>query len=782
MAVQPRHSLFLALFLASTAAGCAGGRNAYPSTESPLALERVVLYRNGIGYFERQGDVESDELKIKVRRDQVDDLLKSLTVVDRKSGQALSVSMPLDPESWAGAALATLTPGQGSLAEVLDRLRGTEVILHTTSGRLRGRIVMVERLVDEPDPDTAKAVRAGYPAMPQPQRDWKVTLIREEKLSVVRLSKVKDVSLLDGDLAMQLHRRLDASAGEGMFQQVEVSIRLAGAKEHDLAVSYVVAAPMWKPTYRVVLPESGKGKALLQGWAVVDNTSGEDWNRVSMSLTSGEPIAFRYDLHTPRTVDRADLTESGVRRQARVAMGETTWTEPEEPEPAPEMEEERYEGGEMDYDEAEAAALDDAKRDVTTRSKAKKEAENKPSSGAGRSAAAPPASGPVGSSAGDAFAQDQPAAVDLDALRRSTLATARAKQVSGMTRYDLGERVTVPNGTSTMVAILNHEVEAEQTFLYRPGGAGVGFDANPYRVVRFRNSTQFVLEPGPISIYAGGSFVGEGISEAVGTATSATIPFAVEPTVMVSSASTYAGDEMRLLRIVRGVLEVESFARTTTTWTAKGQTTEGFTVLVRHPKAGWNYEIKDPPKGTETLPDGYLVPVHVAKGKSEGSTVVLEQTPSTTTISIWDERAMGVLDNLLLAADVTKEMREKLQPVVDLRREIGRIDTEVDGLQRQRMELDQRASETRANLEALKKDPAAGALRKKLSTRLEEFTADGDKLGRKIVELQSQRLEKKIALEDLMQDLDLSAPTPKKGGGKAKGSTTTPATDGGAAP
>ena len=98
------------------------------------------------------------------------------------------------------------------------------------------------------------------------------------------------------------------------------------------------------------MPESGKGKALLQGWAVVDNTSGEDWSKVSMSLTSGEPIAFRYDLHTPRTVDRADLTESGVRRQARVAVGETTWTEPEEPEPVMEAEEE-IAAGEMDLDD-----------------------------------------------------------------------------------------------------------------------------------------------------------------------------------------------------------------------------------------------------------------------------------------------------------------------------------------------------------------------------------------------------------------------------------------------
>ncbi len=776
MPMPSRLSLCSVALLGLLTTACANGRSRLPTTESPLDLERVVLYRNGIGYFERHGDVDGDELRIKVRRDQVNDLLKSLTVVDRKTGKAVSVSMPLDPESWANAALAVLGPGRGSLAEVLDGLRGTEVVISTGSSRRRGRIVMVERIVDEPDPDTAKALRAGYMPAPQPQRDWRVTLMHGDDLIVVRLSKVRDITLLDGDLALQLHRRLDASAGEGMFRQVEVSIRLAGSKSHDLAVSYVVAAPMWKPTYRVVLPESGKGKALLQGWAVVDNTSGEDWGDVSLALTAGEPIAFEYDLHTPRTVDRADLTEAGVRRRATVAMGETTW---EEPEPEPEMvaDEEAYDGEGGEYDDAPTRVAEVEEREYRA-DKAKRKKE-----GSGRSAAAPPpppAAKPM-APMGGAFAEpatEGPQAVDADALRRSTQATARAKSVSGMTSYELSDRVTVPNGTSTMVAILNHDVDAEQTFLFRPGGAGIGYEANPYRVVRFRNSTGFVLEPGPISIYAGGSFVGEGLSQAVGANTSATVPFAVEPSVMVSSTSEYTGGDMHLLRIVRGVLEVETFSRTTTKWTVKGKDKSGFTVLIRHNKAGWNYELRDPPKDTETLPDAYLIPVVVPKGKVEATTEVVEQTPSTTTISIWDGRALDLLSQLMLSADVSKAEREKLQPIVDLRQEIGRIDTEIDGLKNQQVELDQRARETRESLEAIKKDPAATALRKKLSTRLEDFTAEGDKIGRKIVELQSARLEKKIALEDLLQDLDLRAPARKDEGAKGGKATKT----GGAAP
>lgn len=764
------------------AVGCATGRSPYAATESSLELDRVVLYRNGIGYFERRGEVRGDALVIKVRKDQVNDLLKSLTVVDRKSGQAVSVSMPLDPQAWANAALATLSPGQGSLAQVLDALRGTAVVLGTTQGRLRGRIVLVEEIVGEPDPTPAPS--SDRVAPPQAgTRDFKVSLLNGKQLQVVRLSKVRSVTLQDGDLALQFHRALDATAGEGMFEQVAVEIRLAGANAHDLVVSYVVAAPMWKPTYRVVLPDVGeKAQGLLQAWAVVDNTSGEDWTKVSMSLTSGAPIAFRYDLHTPRTVSRTDLTEAGVQRRAAVAMGETSYDAgpdrdgdaiPDALDKCPDSAETR--NGFSDDDGCPdsmpmvapapapmgGAAYD---RKVTVGSTRVEKAKDKKSKGSAQtrgpmSERAEPMDFEMGLAEEESDAPPPPPAIDMASLRRSTQANARAKSVSGLTRFDLGSRVTVPDGSSTMVAIVNEEVAAEQTFLFRPGGAGQGYEQNPYRVVRFKNTTPFVLEPGPISIYAGGSFVGEGLSEAVGTQTSTTIPFAVEPGILVTSQSQYAGEDMRIVRIVRGVIEVENFQRVTTTWTAKGQPDpKGYTVLIRHPKQGGAYTLRSKITGLEELGDAYLVPVVVTGNATEGKVEVVEQTPSRTSLTVWDGRVPDLLNAVLRLPALDAQTRAKVEPLIRLRQEIGRIDTEIDGLARQQAELDQRASETRQNLEAIKKDPGAGELRSRLSKRLDEFTRDGDKLGRQIVELQSKRLEKKIELEDLLQTIDLTMP------------------------
>jgi hypothetical protein len=401
-------------------------------------------------------------------------------------------------------------------------------------------------------------------------------------------------------------------------------------------------------------------------------------------------------------------------------------------------------------------------------------------SGGGRAPAAPPKAKPKSSTSSNGRMKNEPASrdftstvdatgIDVDTLRRSTMASSRSQRISGLTRVDLQDPVTVPDGTSTMVALINESVAAEETFLFKPGGAGYGYESNPYRVVRFSNSTKYVLEPGPISIYSGGSFVGEGLSEAVGAGTSVTIPFAVETEVMVTSSKQYSGQEMTVTRIVRGVLEVESFYQTTTTWDVRGPAKpEGFKVLIRQPQTGSEYELAQRPEGTEDLEGAWLIPVTVAANQRSATMKVVEQTPSKISIAIWDQQALPLLEKFLSADHLDAAARKKLQPVVDLRREIGRIDTEVDGLRRQQAELEQRADQTRRNLESIQKDSAAGGLRQKLNKRLDEFSSDADAKGRKIVELESKRLEKKIELEDMIQDLDLRAPmTPDKPGAKA---------------
>jgi hypothetical protein len=636
-----------------------------------------------------------------------------------------------------------------------------DVVLDTTQGKVDGRIVLVEQIADEPDPSLQGGRRPGPPQ--ELGRDHKITLMAGQQLKVVLLSKVRAVTLKDGDLAMQFHRRLDASAGEGMFQQVDVAIRLHGDSNHDLVVSYVVQAPMWKPTYRIVLPEKGKGDALLQGWAVVDNVSGEDWRDVRLALTSGAPIAFRYDLHTPRQVHRDDLTHLGNRKQARAAVGEATYSESDDDEADGEKAEEEGKAvaAEAYGRAAPAAPPPPPMKKPASRRPRRSRAKDKKKSGlslrGGRAG-----SGGYRYAPGDSF--DLPAPepeMTLDALRRSTKAQARAQKASGLTRFDIATRVTVPDGTSTMVALINQTVVGEETFLYKPGGGGSGYEANPYRVVRFKNSTPFVLEPGPISIYSGGSFVGEGLSEAVGTKTSATVPFAVESGIMVTREGKSMPEQTRLVSINRGTIHIERFSRMKTTWKVQAQTKkDGFTVLVRHPRSGFNYKLETRPPETEDLPNAYLIPVKVPVGTTKASVEVVESTPRRTTIAIYDRKALPLLEKLMVAEGLNPAERAKLTPIVKLRREMGRIEEQIEGLERQQDQLDERMRQTRLNIRAIEKDksPAAARLRLEQEKRLDEFTKDSNRIGREIVALQSQHLQKKIKLGDALENLTIKAP------------------------
>jgi len=712
--------------------GCESTRAVQSTTVGALKLSRVVLYRNGVAYFERAGAVDGDRLTIKARKDQLNDLLKSLTVIDRSSGKTVSVSVPLDPRAWQDAALSNLMPGRGRLAHVLDALRGTRVEAETADRSVQGRIVLVEAQTPVLEPAHDHDVEL----LPN-QEDYKLTLLDDGTLHMVLLSSVQSLRLRDGDLIMHLDRHLDASAGEGMFQQVEVVVHFADRGRHDLALSYVAQAPLWKPTYRLVLPDDSSGKALLQAWAVVSNVSGENWDAVQLSLTSGAPLAFRYDLHTPEEVERPDLTRSSANKQAQVSLGETSFDAMQASSPPPTAAE--YEKEEMQEPADDADRSEELARPRPAR-------EQKKGAMSPRMAAAP-----AGASR---------AAVDLAAWSAQQPPAASAKRVAGLTRFDIRERLSLQDGSASMVQLVNQLVPGEQTFLYKPGGSGPGYELNPYHVVRFQNDTDFVLEPGPISIYAGGSFVGEGISEAIASHDRATIPFAAEPGIIVRSSQKGHGDSLRITKIVRGVIEVESFQRIQTTWQVEAKPAPAARrVLVRQPRASAAYNLVNPPPDTEVLPDAYYIPVQLAAQQPSATVEVFEQTPSTRSLSIWDSEVPGLLQQLLAARDLSAAARQALQPILDIRQAIGRIDSEMAGLKTQQSELDRRAEQERQNLWAIQKDPNAGALRKKLSDRLAQLTNEAAALGRAIVEKSSRRMEQQLTLEDKLRDLDLQSLT-----------------------
>jgi len=71
-------------------------------------------------------------------------------------------------------------------------------------------------------------------------------------------------------------------AHQGQAQRVP---RFHGTAARDIVASYTVPAPVWKSSYRLIFGASGQ--PTLEGWAIVDNTTNEDWTNIRLSLVSG---------------------------------------------------------------------------------------------------------------------------------------------------------------------------------------------------------------------------------------------------------------------------------------------------------------------------------------------------------------------------------------------------------------------------------------------------------------------------------------------------------------
>ena len=259
------------------------------STTGRLPVRRVVLYKNGVGYFEHLGRVRgSQDVHIDFTSAQLNDVLKSLTVLDLSGGRITGVDY--NSEAPLARRLATLRLALGekpSVSEFLGALRGARLEVRGATGpALTGKLLGVER----------KTRNAANWTVETDE----ISLITDGgEVRSVDLNPTTSVRIIDHDLQAEVGKYLGliASAREQDVRRMTVST--AGTGERKLYVSYISEVPIWKTTYRIVLPSKAKKSPLLQGWAIVDNTVGEDWNDVELSLVAGAPHSFIQQLSEP---------------------------------------------------------------------------------------------------------------------------------------------------------------------------------------------------------------------------------------------------------------------------------------------------------------------------------------------------------------------------------------------------------------------------------------------------------------------------------------------------
>src|SRR6202790_5195608 len=254
-----------------------------------LPVRRVVLYKNGVGYFEHLGRVRgSQDVHIDFTSAQLNDVLKSLTVLDLAGGRITGVDY--NSEAPLARRLATLRLALGerpSVSEFLGALRGARLEVRGATGpALTGRLLSVERKTRSATNWTVETDE--------------ISLITDSgEVHSVDLNPTTSVRIAEKDLQVEVGRYLNLIASSRDQDVRRMTISTTGNGERNLYVSYISEVPIWKTTYRIVLPTKAEKKPLLQGWAIVDNTVGEDWNEVELSLVAGAPHSFIQQLSEP---------------------------------------------------------------------------------------------------------------------------------------------------------------------------------------------------------------------------------------------------------------------------------------------------------------------------------------------------------------------------------------------------------------------------------------------------------------------------------------------------
>lgn len=611
-------TLLVSLGSLAAVTGCARA----PVVQSELPIRRVVVYRNGVAYFERSGHVESGEVHFKMKQGEVGDFLATLAVMEQGGSSVHAAAFPLDMDRDNEGA----KPG----------------------GEAKGR---------------------------------------EETMRTVVLS-------LDG-------------------------------RSHDLQIGYVAAAPVWRPSYRLVIQPGGQ--ADLQAWGVVENLSGEDWRGVQLSLVAGAPLAFEARLGTPVIPDRPIVTDQGeviaAMPKAETSLDQDSDGVPDRADALPPP---------PQAPAPAAAAPSDSLNQALGRGRL---------SGATAGLVAP-GSPVVTTKAGEAKDGRFERKTEPSAPRNLQSLAAVAVQ-GGNTRYEIPTAVTVPDDNATMVILLAQRVHGESIFLFAPDGGVPDSASHPFHVARFENGTTGVLERGPIAVFEQGSFVGQGLLDPLPTGATATVPFALERAIGVDSRREYDVQGARLSKIENGSLWIERDAVSKTIYAIENGGTDAAKILVKHPRDS-GARLFSPPPGTEdNLGAGSaLVPVTVA-AHAKGKLVVDERSANQQWVDWFSAVAESALKAYMADNKSNADVVQKLAAVWPLRAQIVAKQDERAKAQGELAQLGAEAQEKRADLKAIEKNKAAEALRKTLtarlaaiSTRQDVLTAQNIQLGQDLSELQ----------------------------------------------
>ena len=756
-----------------------------------LPIRRVILYSNGVAYIERRGFVSGNaEIDLSFKQSQVDDVLKSMVVLDLGQGRIGAVSYNSSAPVSARMAeipfsvAPTSSDGNG-VAGVLAQLQGARVAVTTAAGTTIGSVLTVERKIVRGEKESSMT---------------NVVVIASEngEISSFDLDEVRSLKLLEDGTRADVMEFANASASARRLDAKTITVTSVGTGRREMIVSYTIAAPIWKTTYRVVLDE--EGRPFFQGWAIVDNISDEDWTDVQMSLVSGSPVSFiqnlqkpfyRYRPVIPMPQDlqlRPQVYEAqsgglaGGSAIAGVVMDSNGAVIP-----GASVSLRNESTGQIfsistdSYGNFERAGLPAGSYSVTANAPGfntlnvkntplgrtlKLELEIGTVSETVNVTAESIEELPRGTGFGSALRLNPGFQVDGatgsenvylmdgvlsdtkagDALRSGNsgvTAAATGDDIGDLFEYRIDRPVTVLRNRSALIPIVQTQMEGERVAIYNEA---VRAD-RPLSGVLLKNVTDLTLEAGSMTVIDGNAYAGEALMERLKAKEQRLISFALDLGTNIKVRPRQDREPARTVKAVNGVLQIHYFQTEEKLYTISNQADRPKVVYIEFPiRYGW--ELSDrTQKPDYTTQSFYRFRVELEAFEEKELTIAL-RNPKVDSYQISSVNK-DQLEFFIARRYIDEATRVKIVKLIELRNAIAGTDSAINALRNEVTAIEADQKRLRENIESLSKTAEAKSLITRYiskandqESRLEQIAAE-----RKVLLAEKERLERELAAE-----------------------------------
>lgn len=591
-----------------------------------LPVRKVILYKHGIGYFERGGEIPAGQsARLDFKASEMNDVLKSLTIFDLTGNSVAGVrydsSLPLASKL---AEFPFKLGDRSPLTDFLDQLKGAKVELKFGQSSVAGQIV--------------GARSAQGHEKPQTTTDTITLLTAAGDIQSFDLGAASSIRLSDPELQLQLSEYLRSLNSSRSREQKSVYIDSARDAARKLSVAYTIPMPIWKSSYRLVLDAGATKKPMLEGWAIIDNTTNEDWTRVDLSVISGRPISFISNLYAPKFLQR------------QVA-------ELEEDKPlAPVM-----------YKSAPVGVIGGI--------------------AGGMSGGAPQGRMRMEGTADSVQIQTSSATIS------NVMVDAATREAGELFEYRFSQPASVKRNESVMLPFVQQEIAARKLLIYTENSGR----ENPLNSAELTNSTGKTLDGGPMSVYDGGVYAGEALVNTFKAGDKRLLSYASDLGTRVVEDSNEAPRFLREVKVSNGQITQRFTSEVTKTYKITNVDKKQKSLMIEH-AIRYDHKLVTA-KPAEQTATHYRFEVKLTGEAGQTFSVKEERTISEgNMITNLGDDDLGVL---ISGNRLSAEAKQVLNEILTLRRQVNQSNSTIKTLGAQVVETTTDQERVRRNLQSL---------------------------------------------------------------------------------